>query len=148
MPPFIKKYKLIGETQDFGLSGGSSSETEELIVETVSALAPTSQIQSDGLYVVPALSAPFPGFSMSLPDDRSIPSSGTMVADGSGSSSGAPRARLRMSFDFIASFIPHFDGKPNSITNFTSQCRLADSLVGPGRIRKPRLTQLLQIHKI
>ena len=131
MPPFIKKYKLSNASEDSSSSGGNDCETEELIVETTSAVVATSEIQPHDLHLVPTLSTPFPELDTSLPDNRSIPSNSTMMTDGSGSSSAAPKARLRMSFDFIANFIPHFDGKPSSINNFISQCRLADSLVGP-----------------
>ena len=102
------------------LSGGSIFEIEELMIGTSRAPVPTSEFQPDGLQLVPTQSTPLPRFNMSLPDNGSIPSSSTMVADASGSSSGAPKAALRMSFDLIANYIPHFDGKPSSITNFIS----------------------------
>ena len=131
MPPFSRRYRRFKKRHDSSLSGGSIFEIEELMVGTSGAPVPTSEYQSDGLQLATAQSTPLPRFNISLPDSRSIPSSSTMVADASGSSSGAPKVALRMSFDSIANFIPHFDGKPSSITNFISQCRLAGSLVGP-----------------
>ena len=101
------------------------------MVGTSNAPVPNSEFQPDGLQLVPTQSTPLLRFNMSLPDNGSIPSSSTMVADASRSSTGASIAALRMSFDLIAKFIPHFDGNPSSIRNFVSQCRLTDSLIGP-----------------
>ena len=130
MPPFRKRYRVVKERSNAGLSGGNIHGMEELLVGTCGVSAPISEFPPDELCLVPAQPIPLPRFNMSLPDNGSIPSSSTMVtADASGSSSGAPKTALRMSFDLIANFIPHFDGKPSSITNFISQCRLADSLV-------------------
>ena len=131
MPPLGKRYRRFRKMRNSSLSGSSIFEIEELMVGTSNAPVPTSEFQPDGLQLVPTQSIPLPRFNMSLPDNGSIPSSSTMVADASRSSTGAPIAALRMSFDLIAKFIPHFDGNPSSIRNFISQCRLADSLIGP-----------------
>ena len=111
MPPFANRYRRFKKRRDSSLSGGSIFEIEELIVGASSASVPTSQFQPDGLLLVPAQSTPLPGFNMSLPDNGSIPSSSTIIVDTSGSSSRVPKAALRISFDSIANFIPHFDGK-------------------------------------
>ena len=92
MPPFAKKYRLVKKRSNAGLSGGSIYGMEELIVGTSGVSAPTSEFQPDELRLVLAQSTPLPRFSMSLPDNGSIPSSSTIVTDASGSSSGAPKA--------------------------------------------------------
>ncbi|KZC13399.1 hypothetical protein WN55_05990 [Dufourea novaeangliae] len=140
MPPFANKYKRAKRSFKRNKKGRNSSRcsdngfhVEELLVvspsniETASVMCQSGKSSSTPNHCrsnrhTRTLSV---AFDVSHVNDKSIPPPPTEP------SFTPSRVATRISFDLIASFIPHFDGKSCSVANFMVQCRLADSLVKP-----------------
>lgn len=126
MPPFARKFVKTRKIRKSGLRGGN------FVVEDLSVKSSGSSIlelASDDGSEIQIQPHNLPETIVSVPNNNLMFPNGRIIDNASISS--CALYPPRMTLDLVASFIPQFDGKVESVKNFISQCKLAESIVQP-----------------